>query len=179
MPVRDVDLYPPPVARDLRVLSQRGVAGIDGLIAGAAGSARAGDRPTLLLLGDVSFQHDVGSLALAARSGPPLVIVVVANGGGRLFELLPVREHTGEAAFERFFLTPPGVDVGAACAAFGVRHVLPADAAELPRALRTAMGTPGPTVVEAVVTGGAAGDTGRIAARLDAWLSGPEGCLDA
>ncbi|HSM09598.1 MAG TPA: 2-succinyl-5-enolpyruvyl-6-hydroxy-3-cyclohexene-1-carboxylic-acid synthase, partial [Gemmatimonadota bacterium] len=59
MPVRDVDLYAPAGDRDITVLAQRGAAGIDGLIAGAAGSAAASGRPTLLLLGDVSFQHDV------------------------------------------------------------------------------------------------------------------------
>ena len=49
------------------VLTQRGAAGIDGLIASAAGATRAG-QPVLLVLGDVSFAHDLGGL-LAARCG--------------------------------------------------------------------------------------------------------------
>src|SRR5262249_28337742 len=39
------------------VLTQRGAAGIDGLIASAAGATWAG-HPVLLVLGDVSFAHD-------------------------------------------------------------------------------------------------------------------------
>ncbi|HEV7556787.1 MAG TPA: 2-succinyl-5-enolpyruvyl-6-hydroxy-3-cyclohexene-1-carboxylic-acid synthase, partial [Kofleriaceae bacterium] len=48
------------------VITQRGASGIDGLVASAAGATRAG-HPVLLVLGDVSFAHDVGGL-LAARA---------------------------------------------------------------------------------------------------------------
>lgn len=178
MPVRDVDLYLPASARGIDVLSQRGVAGIDGLIAGAAGAAAASGRPMLLLLGDVSFQHDVGGLAPAAELETPLAIVTIRNGGGRLFELLPVHELAGVSdMFERFFLTPPTVDAVGAAEAFGVRALRAEGAAALNRALSTALTGPGATVVEAVVRPGEAEAVRRITADLDAWLAGPEGCF--
>lgn len=175
MPVRDVDLYVPAAPRGLEVLSQRGAAGIDGLIAGASGAAAASERPTVLLLGDVSFQHDVGGLAAAVAAGrvAPLVIVVIRNGGGRLFELLPVYDQpdVGET-FERYFLTPPVVDASAAAAAFGLAVRRVSGAAELREAMTTALAAPGATVVEAVVAPDGVETLRRITEEMDEWLAG-------
>jgi 2-succinyl-5-enolpyruvyl-6-hydroxy-3-cyclohexene-1-carboxylate synthase len=180
MPVRDVDLHVPASPRGITVLSQRGVAGIDGLISGAAGAAAATGRPTLLLLGDVSFQHDVGGLAAASTIETPLVVLVVNNGGGRLFELLPVRRLDGvEATFERFFLTPPDVSVAAAARAFGIPSAKPTDYAELEAHLADGHTTPGPTVVEVEVQASGSPAVRRIAAALVADLAADEGCFRA
>ncbi|MDH3297657.1 MAG: 2-succinyl-5-enolpyruvyl-6-hydroxy-3-cyclohexene-1-carboxylic-acid synthase [Gemmatimonadota bacterium] len=180
MPVRDVDLYSRAAARGIRVLSQRGAAGIDGLISGALGAAVASRLPTVLLLGDVSFQHDVGGLALgpvAHGAEVPVAIVVLQNGGGRLFELLPVRGQPAMArTFERFFLTPPAPSAEAVAGAFGLRARLTAQPAELAEALADAMAQPGVTVIEAVVDGPAAVQAiGRIAASLERALGGRAG----
>ncbi len=118
--------------RDLRVLTQRGAAGIDGLIAGAAGAAASG-RPTVLILGDVSFAHDAGSLACAR--GLPLAIVVIDNGGGRIFDELPVARAVPAGALERLWLTPPGLDPVAIAVGFG----LAATRADGPRAVADAL----------------------------------------
>lgn len=178
MPVRDVDLYLPASPLGIRVLSQRGAAGIDGLIAGAAGAAGASGRPTVLLLGDVSFQHDVGGLAAAAELETPLAIVTIRNGGGRLFELLPVNALPGlRQTFERFFLTPPAVDAVRAAEAFGLGALRVEGAEALGHALSTALAGPGATVVEAVVDPGGGETVRRVTADLDAWLDGPEGCF--
>lgn len=151
--VREVDLAPPP-GPGVGVLHQRGVAGIDGLVSGAAGAAAASGRPTVLLLGDLAALHDVGGLAAARLVRTPLVIVVLANRGGRLFELLPLA--TGgldEAAVERLFITPADVRLAAAAAAFGVPASRAATAGELETALHEALRRPGATVVEAVISG--------------------------
>ena len=170
MPVRDVDLYVPAEARSMTVLSQRGAAGIDGLIAGAAGAAAATGSPTLLLLGDVSFQHDVGGLAAASRCEAPLAIVVVGNGGGRLFELLPLRSLPDVGpTFERYFLTPPGVDSVLAAQAFGVRGLAVTGGTAAREALRSALAAPGATVIEVRVDPHGADETRRLEAEMDAW----------
>jgi len=64
------------------VLTQRGAAGIDGLIASAAGATRGG-QPVLLVLGDVSFAHDLGGLLAARCASTPLAILVIDNRGDR------------------------------------------------------------------------------------------------
>ncbi len=111
MPVRDLDRF----ARrgtPIEVFSNRGVSGIDGTIATAAGIAQTG--PLMAVIGDVAFQHDVGSLALMP---PTLRLIVIDNAGGRIFHHLPVSQATPH--FERLFLTKPAVDIAAACTAFG------------------------------------------------------------
>ncbi|MFO7588286.1 MAG: 2-succinyl-5-enolpyruvyl-6-hydroxy-3-cyclohexene-1-carboxylic-acid synthase [Gemmatimonadota bacterium] len=175
LPVREVDLFCPASPRSLSVLSQRGASGIDGLVSSAAGAVLASGFPAILLVGDVSFQHDVGGLAAARDLPGPLAVVVLRNGGGRLFDLLPVRALAGaDAAFRRFFLTPPAVGAADAARAFGIPAREAASADELADALREAMGRDGATVVEARVDGeataeivsaltGTAGGGGKVA----------------
>ena len=178
MPVRDVDLYCRSASRDIGVLSQRGAAGIDGLVSSAIGAATASRRPTVLLLGDVSFQHDIGGLALSREStdaGVAVAVVVVENGGGRLFELLPVRDQSGlEAMFERFFLTPPVLDIEKAAQAFGVPSRRVTEQGALAESLAEAMAGAGVTVIEAVVDGPASVEAIRgITTSVDATLRAP------
>ncbi len=180
MPVRDVDLYCRASARGVQVLSQRGASGIDGLISGALGAVSATGRPTVLVLGDVSFQHDIGGLALgpaASRAEAPLAIVVLQNGGGRLFELLPVRDLKDiDETFERYFLAPAKVSVLEGSRAFGVQATRATEPGALAESLAHAMAGPGVTVIEAVVDGAAAAAAiGRIAATVDRELGGRTG----
>ncbi len=125
MPIRDLDAFGFPGPERLRVFGNRGASGIDGLVsttlgiavASASGDGQGGTtpgmgsgRPTVGVLGDLAFLHDMNGL-LALRSAKPWVIfVVVNNDGGGIFHTLPVREH--EPAFTRFFATPHGLDFG-------------------------------------------------------------------
>jgi 2-succinyl-5-enolpyruvyl-6-hydroxy-3-cyclohexene-1-carboxylate synthase len=162
LPVREVDAYVRQDARVLRVLHQRGANGIDGLISGAAGAAAASSAPMAMLIGDVSFAHDLGGVALLRAVRTPLAVVIVDNGGGRIFEQLPVaRLFDGDApsSFERLFLTPPELALEHAGPLFGLRYVAPADAASLDRELRAALATPGATLIHVRVPGHSARDT--------------------
>ncbi len=109
----------------------------------------------MLLLGDVSFQHDVGGLAAARDLEAPLAVVVLRNGGGRLFDLLPIQDHLAgsRGSFDRFFLTPPAVEPCGAASAFGVPSIPVGTAAELSGAISDALGRSGATVIEARVDG--------------------------
>lgn len=152
LPVRDVDLFCPPTQKPLRVLHQRGAAGIDGLLAGAAGSRLGQTAPLALLIGDLSTQHDVGSLAALSQAQGPLVVVVVQNGGGRIFAELPTAQNpAAQPALERFFLTPQTVDLVAVAQAFGLAAVRVQDAATLSTALTEALQADRPWLIEAVV----------------------------
>lgn len=171
--LRDVDSFVPPSAEPLRVWSQRGVNGIDGLIAGAAGAASAAQRPSLLLLGDVSFLHDLGSLFLARSVATPLVLCLLDNAGGRIFEELPLRgtlENYPEHA--RFWLTPPELDVRKASEAFGLAYARADSEPALTSALGRAFERAGCSVVHAVLEPASAREArNRVRARLQAELS--------
>ena len=167
LPIRVVDHTCSGGGNARRVLSQRGAAGIDGLIASAAGATRAG-APVLLVLGDVSFAHDLGGVLAAREASAPLAVLVIDNGGGRIFAGLPVARASLGGAFERHWLTPPAIDPAAVAAALGVRAVTAATPAAVGDAVAAALADRGPTVIHAPVTPTGAHDLRRHALELAA-----------
>jgi 2-succinyl-5-enolpyruvyl-6-hydroxy-3-cyclohexene-1-carboxylate synthase len=152
LPIRDVDAFVPPRAGRVRVWSQRGLNGIDGLVSGAIGASRASGLPQLCLLGDVSFLHDQGGLALAATLDSPLALVVLDNGGGRIFEHLPVSQLLAEREdLARFWTTPQSYDLSHAAALYGLSFASPTSDAELTRAVGAALERKGCTLIQARV----------------------------
>ncbi|MBV8762888.1 MAG: 2-succinyl-5-enolpyruvyl-6-hydroxy-3-cyclohexene-1-carboxylic-acid synthase [Deltaproteobacteria bacterium] len=164
LPIRVVDLVAAS-AEARPVLTQRGAAGIDGLIASAAGATRAG-KPVVLVLGDVSFAHDLGGLLAAREATAPLAIVVVDNGGGRIFAGLPVSRALATPTYDRHWTTAPGVDPAAVAASLGARAVTAASPAAVAAALTDALATKGTTVIHAPVTPSGAQDVRRTALEL-------------
>ena len=138
-PVRD--LFLAGSRPGLRVLANRGVAGIDGTVSTAMGAALAHGGPTLALLGDLTFLHDANGLILGPEEPrPDLTVVVVNNDGGAIFGLLEQGGPGHEAAFERVFGTPHRVDLAALCAATRTPHVLASTRNELRTALAVVQG---------------------------------------
>lgn len=164
LPIRVVDQVT--TRGDLDVITQRGAAGIDGLIASAAGATRAG-KPVLLVLGDVSFVHDLGSLVVArGASAAPLAILVVDNRGGQIFSGLPVAKAELGSAFAEHWLTVPGVDPAAIASALGIPSVTAASAAAAATAVSEALARSGVTLIHAPVTMSGAHDVRRTAIEL-------------
>lgn len=113
MPVRDVDAH---TVAAVPVVANRGASGIDGFVSTALGAASAGGR-TLAMAGDLSLLHDLAGL-VGERGRHPLVMVVVDNGGGGLFDLLPQADHA--PGYERLFVAPHGLDLAGLTRALGV-----------------------------------------------------------
>jgi 2-succinyl-5-enolpyruvyl-6-hydroxy-3-cyclohexene-1-carboxylate synthase len=111
MPVRDVEACFPQSAKPLGFLANRGANGIDGVVSSAAGAALASGRPTFLLIGELALLHDIGGLLAARRAGAELTIVCINNGGGGIFDFLPLAEHAEPGLFERHVATPSGIDL--------------------------------------------------------------------
>ena len=144
MPIRDVETFFPARPDPPRVLSNRGANGIDGTVSTAFGVAAAGG-PVALLIGDVALAHDVGGLLAARRLGLPLAIVLLDNGGGGIFDFLPVAGE-GEA-YERHVATPHGLDFAHAATLYGLSHEPVATVAELRSALDRALAADRATLI--------------------------------
>jgi 2-succinyl-5-enolpyruvyl-6-hydroxy-3-cyclohexene-1-carboxylate synthase len=106
MPVRDAEAFFPQSAKRLRFLSNRGANGIDGVVSSAAGAALASGAPTWLLTGELALLHDIGGLFAARRAGAGLHVVCLNNGGGGIFDFLPVAAHADPALYEEHIATP-------------------------------------------------------------------------
>ena len=135
MPVRDVEAFVPSVPTPLRFLANRGANGIDGVVSSAAGAALVSPARCFLLTGDLALLHDLGGLHAARRSGAELTIVCVNNGGGGIFDFLPVAEAAEAVDYERHIATPAELDLERVAALFGLPHRRAASPAEAQRAV--------------------------------------------
>jgi 2-succinyl-5-enolpyruvyl-6-hydroxy-3-cyclohexene-1-carboxylate synthase len=152
-PIRDLDLMVPRyrVGARRKVLANRGLSGIDGVVSTAVGAAlgRTSDR-SLALVGDVTFLHDANGLVHGAREPEPdLTIVVVNDDGGSIFAMLEQGAEEYADRYDRLFGTPHGVDLASLCAATRTPHLRVTSLPELEQALASPNG--GIEVVEAVV----------------------------
>lgn len=119
-----------------RIDANRGLNGIDGTLGSFLGERWLTPGPTLLLIGDLACLHDLPALA-AAGQGPARggAIVLLDNGGGGIFDFLPVSQVPG---WERWVRTPQSVDLAAAAGACGLEATTVADRAALGTALERA-----------------------------------------
>jgi 2-succinyl-5-enolpyruvyl-6-hydroxy-3-cyclohexene-1-carboxylate synthase len=168
---RQLDLFAQARVRSCPVVSQRGVSGIDGLVSGAAGAATLG-KPTTLLIGDVAFLHDIGGLWAARHSGPLLTVVVVNNGGGKIFADLPLAVSADERTLAHF-TTPHEMRFDSVAAQYGLAY----RRASTPEQLRLAIAELGDAaqarIIEAVVPSeGLESTRRRLRAQFEAMLVG-------
>jgi 2-succinyl-5-enolpyruvyl-6-hydroxy-3-cyclohexene-1-carboxylate synthase len=118
MPIRDVEAFGAPRPGFARVLANRGANGIDGVVSTAQGVALAGPGPTVALVGDLAFLHDVSALVRSVGPEVPCTVVVADNGGGGIFSFLPPASVLDPTWFETLFGTPQRADVAAVAAGF-------------------------------------------------------------
>jgi 2-succinyl-5-enolpyruvyl-6-hydroxy-3-cyclohexene-1-carboxylate synthase len=119
MAIREIDTFAGPRAASLRMLANRGLNGIDGLLSSALGAAAAVRGPTVLWCGDLAFLHDLSGLVAGHRLRADLTIVVSNDDGGGIFEYLPIARVVARQRFERIFAVPHGVDLCAVARGFG------------------------------------------------------------
>jgi 2-succinyl-5-enolpyruvyl-6-hydroxy-3-cyclohexene-1-carboxylate synthase len=117
LPIRQLETWAGARQSALRLFGNRGASGIDGQTSTLAGLNRGG-VPTSGLLGDLSFLHDLSGLLLLAPLDRPLV--VLNNGGGRIFDYLP---QAGLPGLERLWRTPRPVPLGDLVRPFGLGHL--------------------------------------------------------
>ncbi len=123
MPIRDLDTFMGHANRSLNLYFNRGINGIDGIIATGLGIAHT--RPkTIIITGDVAFRHDLSSLLLARELGIDATIIVLNNDGGAIFGYLPIAipkpastesvecpQDKIQSAFQHHFLTPSPLSI--------------------------------------------------------------------
>jgi 2-succinyl-5-enolpyruvyl-6-hydroxy-3-cyclohexene-1-carboxylate synthase len=147
MPVRDLDTFLGSSEKTWRVLSNRGTNGIDGVVSSALGaSAAAPGHPAVLVIGDLSFYHDMNGLLAAGRFGLDLLVVLINNDGGGIFSFLPQADHAEH--FEQLFGTPHSLDFQPFVEGYGGRFVRITHPVELTQALSDGLTRGGLQVVE-------------------------------
>lgn len=117
LPIRDFDNFVAKSEKNITVFHNRGASGIDGLISTAFGISESNNEPTFLIIGDLSFYYDLNSLILAKNLKSPLVIILINNNGGGIFELLPIAKH--KSVFDKYFKVGSSISFEPIIKAFG------------------------------------------------------------
>ena len=131
MAVRHANLLLTPAERPVH--SNRGVNGIDGTLGTFLGLSRGEGGPGVLLIGDLAFLHDLPALA-GAELGQG-AIVLLNNGGGGIFDYLPVAQVPG---YQTLIRTSHGRTFASAASLFGLTYHSCRSRAELTAAMAAA-----------------------------------------
>lgn len=155
MAVRNIDTFLRRSSKPLCVMANRGQNGIDGTLSSAIGAAQH-FRTTTFITGDLTLQHDINALALQRElqihhAGSPhtLVVVLLNNNGGAIFDMLP--QASAQPYFERLFLTPQDVEFCQAARAFGVPYYRVSSMQDLIEHYQTCLTASGISLIEVCV----------------------------
>ncbi|MCP4727655.1 MAG: 2-succinyl-5-enolpyruvyl-6-hydroxy-3-cyclohexene-1-carboxylic-acid synthase, partial [bacterium] len=125
MPIRDMDMFPDLEMRGMNIGVNRGTSGIDGNIASAIGFSRISDKPLTLIIGDVTFIHNLNALEILKNIRKNINIIVINNRGGGIFSFLPVAEE--KDVFTKYFTTPHDYSFAEVAGMFGIDYRHPDD----------------------------------------------------
>lgn len=146
MPVRDLDTFFLPTDKHIFVHANRGVSGIDGTVSSALGVAATTKEHVTLIIGDLSFYHDLNSLFAAKHYEIDITILLINNNGGGIFSFLPQAQE--EKHFEALFGTPLNIEFEKAISMYGGAYELVDSKQHLQEALHQSYKRGGLTVLE-------------------------------
>jgi len=147
MPIRDVDMFSLTSSKKIDIYSNRGASGIDGIISSAFGMCNnSNNKNSLLLIGDVSFYHDMNGL-LASRYGANLTIVVINNSGGGIFSFLPIA-NSGLENFQQFWTTDTDLNINKVADLYNYKYYFSENLNEIKKSIRESFKYKGVQIIE-------------------------------
>jgi len=145
MPIRDADTFFMTNDKRIRLMGNRGANGIDGVVSSALG-ASVNDGPLVLVIGDLSFYHDLNGLLAAKLHNLDATIIVINNNGGGIFSFLPQAKE--ERYFETLFGTPTDLQFEHVVRMYGGNYNHAATWEQFRECVVQAVSSPGLHVVE-------------------------------
>ncbi|MCH7838189.1 MAG: hypothetical protein IIC26_06740 [Chloroflexi bacterium] len=112
----------------------------------ALGASAAGAGPLVLVIGDLSFYHDMNGLLAVQRHDINATIVLLNNDGGGIFSFLPQADEAEH--FEELFGTPHGLDFRPAAELYGLAYRRAESWQDFREAIEASLGSPGVGLVE-------------------------------
>ena len=147
MPIRDLDSFFLSNHKTIKVMANRGANGIDGTVSTALGAA-LNTSSMYLVLGDLTFFHDLNGLIAAKLYNININIILINNNGGGIFSFLPQSEHPKN--FEFLFGTPIGIDFEHAVKMFNGNYIKIEDWDHFGAEMRKSINSTGINVYEIV-----------------------------
>ncbi|WHY66076.1 2-succinyl-5-enolpyruvyl-6-hydroxy-3-cyclohexene-1-carboxylic-acid synthase [Neobacillus sp. SuZ13] len=147
MPIRDLDSFFLSNHKTIKLMANRGANGIDGTVSTALGAA-LNTSSMYLVLGDLTFFHDLNGLIAAKLYNININIILINNNGGGIFSFLPQSEHPKN--FELLFGTPIGIDFEHAVKMFNGNYIKIEDWDHFGAEMRKSINSTGINVYEIV-----------------------------
>lgn len=145
MPIRDLDSFFHVNDKKIKIYANRGANGIDGIVSTALGVANT-HQPMFLLLGDLTFYHDLNGLLATKLHNVNITIILVNNNGGGIFSFLPQSKHPKH--FEVLFGTPLDLSFEHAVKMYGGQFTSISNWSEFTEAMKKAILHEGLDVIE-------------------------------
>lgn len=136
-PIRYAQLFAQTPGR--QCYCNRGVSGIEGTNATAAGMAVARNGNIVLITGDLSFSYDTGILGLKVLP-PDFKIIVINNNGGGIFRF--VKQSRTLDCREDFFSAVNAIPIEGLVKAYNRNYILADNQAEFAEKLKEFFNTP-------------------------------------
>lgn len=146
MPIRDIDTFYIARNKHLEIHGNRGVSGIDGVVSSALGMAATANERVTLIIGDLSFYHDLNGLLVALHYRLDMTVLLINNDGGGIFSFLP--QATEKRHFEPLFGTPIGIDFRHAATLYQAHYEVASTQKSLREALKSSYKRQGLSIVE-------------------------------
>ncbi len=144
-PIRDWISYAGKQSLRRRCFGFRGASGIDGTLSLAMGLATAGG-PTVLITGDLAFLHDTNGWLFSHENPPPLVVFLIDNAGGGIFNQINLATDSTQT-FDRFFGMPQNVDVFSLVQAYGIPYRQISCLEDIQSSIEWSFSQPGPSLL--------------------------------
>lgn len=145
MPIRDLDTFFQVNDKSIRIMANRGANGIDGVTSTALGAGIC-SQPLYLVLGDLTFFHDLNGLIAAKQYRININIILINNNGGGIFSFLPQASYPKN--FERLFGTPLDLQFEHVVKMYGGHYELITDWDHFNAAMERSVEIPGLKVME-------------------------------
>jgi len=146
MPIRHIDSWSDGGVKEIQVVGNRGVSGIDGHLSTLAGLAQGSEKKCVALVGDLTFYHDMNGLA--ALQAHDVVIVLLNNNGGGIFGYLPQSELD---SYQQYWSTPMNLDFGHAAALYGLHYQKCDNPESFAKQFTQALNQRGPQLIEVTI----------------------------
>jgi 2-succinyl-5-enolpyruvyl-6-hydroxy-3-cyclohexene-1-carboxylate synthase len=133
--------------KDVNIQTHRGVSGIEGFLAASSAfhNSKTPPTPTVLVIGDISFLHDLNSLNLIQSSTNPFIIILINNNGGGIFTLVPYKDDHN---IMPWMTTPHEYQFDKISASFGIKHQFIYDHTDFCHEFSKALTTPCTQILE-------------------------------
>ena len=123
MAIREMDDLSINLDKQIKIYSNRGASGIDGLVSTGLGIAYSSkEKINISILGDLSFYHDMNGLLNANQMNINMKFIILNNNGGGIFSKLDIAK-LNDKRFEKFWITPLNLDIEKIANLYGLDYI--------------------------------------------------------